>query len=414
MGRWRWPLALSAAVLLGQLLHRSPLVDVLTGEIPPDLRLTVPAGHVLLAPFTLVADWLNGGSRYDLAGFLAWGTLAAVVVVLRWTGARGHGGTGARRHGVTLLLCACAPVPAAAFVAWVAFAPRPMRRLETPGSHLVFDVHSHTSFSHDGRASFPPYVNADWHKAAGFDVAFVADHNRATVARTWPVFTPDHGPRALRGTELSLYGLHLLILGVADSIDNRGWNQSWDSTLALIRRLASRTAHAPRTTDHAPLLIAALPEFWRHHWGPEMGDLVAAGVDGFEVWTSSPQAMEFPPAARATLIARARAGGSILLGATDMHGLGWTASVWNVAPVSGWGMLSDSALTDLLIGVMREGRHRVIAVDRWLPATRLDHAVALPVSLALVLRQASRWHGLALLGWIWLPALVATRRRRKG
>jgi hypothetical protein len=429
--RWRWPLLLSATVLLGQLLHRNPLVDVLPGAIPSDARLAYPLLHVLLAPITLPADWLNGGSRHDLCGLLAW----AVAGYVLWRLTRRRAGF-AREVGAALAFLAAA----AGFIALVAYVPRPFPRLLAPPGTIVFDVHSHTARSHDGRPGFGSAANAAWHARAGFDAAFITDHNTNGAARAWRAGAPGRTPRLLDGEELSLNGLHLLVLGAGDSLDNRGWNQSWDSTLALVRHLAgagpgrdpgavarpgnpvpvqpagSRSGEGSPRASARPLLIASLPEFWRHRWGAQVGELVAAGVDGFEVWTSSPKAMEFPPTARATLIARAEASGLPLVGATDMHGLGSSPSVWNVAPLASWSALSDSALTDTLIALVRARRHRVLAVARWFPGARLDYVLAVPVNLALVLRGASRWHGLALLLWTWGGALLfdVRRRRRKG
>jgi len=410
MRRWRWPLLLSAAVLLGQLLHHNPLVDVLRSAPPDGARLVYPFAHVVLAPFTLTADWLNGGSRFDLFGFLAW----ALLTWVSWRVAAPAGAWAGRplaaRAAREAVMGAGFVLAVVSFVGWVAYLPRPVPRLAVDGDLLVFDVHSHSASSHDGRPGFPPYVNADWHHLTGFDAAFLTDHNRATLARTWETFSPDSGPRALRGTELSLAGLHLLVLGTADSIATTPASGSWDSTLALIRRLAAAEADG----GPHPLLVASLPEFWRNHWGADMGALIDAGVEGFEVWTSSPKAMEFPPSARATLIARAVAGGQALVGATDMHGLGWSASVWNVVALPGWRDLDDATLTTRLLAAVRARRHRVIAVDRWLPSTRLDRALAVPVNAALVLRGASRGHGLALLLWCWLPLAVWRWRMRAG
>ncbi len=425
MHRWRWPLVFSAAVLLGQLLHRQPLFDVVTGEVPEGIRLSYPFAHVVLAPLTLLADWLNGGRRSDLYGFLGWTTLPWAVWLTAATIRRRRLPATAPRAPRTVgraLGLAAIVLAAPVFVAWVAYAPRPMPSLEAPAGAIIFDAHSHTARSHDGRPGFGHAAAAEWHRRAGFHAAFITDHNAFGAARAWRGDAPQVGrlPRLLDGEELSLHGLHLLVLGARDSIDNRGWDQTWDSTLAQVRALAGTRGEGRGASAHAvpraspltsqPLLIASLPEFWRYHWGPDMGALLAAGVGGFEVWTSSPKGMEFPPTARAVLVAQSLSRGLVLVGATDMHGLGQTASVWNVAPLAGWERLDDTALTDSLLALMRRRAHRVVAINRWIPETRLDAAIATPVGLALVLRQASRAHGLAMLGWIWVIAVVLTVR----
>jgi hypothetical protein len=80
--RWRLPAVLSACVVAAQLFPVSPLVDVVTWTAPTSARVSYPLSHVLLAPLTLLADWLNGGSRRDLVGVAAWGVLAYALARL--------------------------------------------------------------------------------------------------------------------------------------------------------------------------------------------------------------------------------------------------------------------------------------------------------------------------------------------
>lgn len=426
MRQWRVPLILSAAVLLAQLAHQSPLVDVVAGAAPPDVSLAYPAGHVLLAPFTLLADWLNGGSRRDIIGFGLWALVAFAVVRLATSEAtRGRAEAPPRvlseaRAGSLFILAL------SGFIAWAAFLTRPIPRLVAADpAALVFDVHSHTALSHDGRPGFGAAANARWHARAGFDAAFVTDHNRFGAARQWRIDAPGAPPRLLDGEELSLSALHLVVLGNGAEIGNRGYDQSWDSTGALIRRLASRPPPFNSLTFNSStvFLVASLPEYWRSHWGAELGDLVRWGVEGFEIWTTSPRAMELPPRARREVIARARLSGLTLFGATDMHGYGNAATVWNLTRLPGWRGLSDAALATALLAEWRAGpagrggrggrgaANRVIALRRWQPESRLLAALAVPANLALLLATASRPHAAALLVWIWVPALLASRRR---
>jgi hypothetical protein len=264
----------------------------------------------------------------------------------------------------------------------------------------VLDVHSHTALSHDGRRGFGPGENARWHGRAGFDAAFITDHNVFGAAKSWRADAAGRRPRLLDGEELSLSGLHLLVLGNAGVIANRPYDASWDSTGVLIRQL-----HAD-----ALFLVASLPEYWEHHWGAQLGDLTAWGVDGFEIWTESPRAMDFPPADRRAVIARCRLENRPMFGATDMHGFGNSATVWNLVRLPGWRVPNDTALARALVARFRAGgatANQVVALRRWLPEARIGSAFSVPINLALLLRTASRPHALALLGWIWGMALAA-------
>ena len=399
--RWRLPVALSTCVVIAQLLHVSPLVDVVAGSAPDTARISYPLSHTVFAPLTLLADWLNGGSRRDLVGFAAWAVVGYVLVRLavRHT-------PPARRAAREALYAAGLLLACAAFAAWGTWFDRPIPRVAaTSADDIVLDVHSHTSLSHDGRPRFTAARNAWWHARAGFDAAFITDHNRLGAAKIWRTEEPGRRPRLLDGEELSLKGLHLLVLGNAREISNRPYDASWDSTGALIRQLRADSLY----------LVASLPEYWEHHWGPDMGALAAWGVEGFEIWTTSPRAMDFPPAVRRAVVARCRLEHCAVFGATDMHGLGNAATVWNLVRVPGWRALSDSALARAVIARFRAGgvaANQVLALRRWLPQTRLGSAFSAPINLALLLRTASRPHALALLAWIWLVALSVSARRR--
>ena len=421
---WRLPLLLSACVLAGQLLHLAPLADALTGAVPADVRLVYPAGHVLLAPLTLLADWLNGGPARELKGFFLWAL--AVYALARLARRRPRGRGVARAVLREALACTLFLVALALFVAWGAFAPRPIPRLAADDPDLlVFDLHSHTDASHDGRPGFTAAANAAWHARAGFDAAFVTDHNTTAAIRAWNATASPGAFRLLPGIELSLSGLHLLALGTAREFAVAPYRERWDSTGVLIRALAAgdtapatsatRVGARPPVAAGAPFLVASLPEYWEHHWGADLDTLAAWGVPGVEVWTTSPRAMGFPPARRREVVAWSRRHGVAMFAATDMHGLGYTASAWNVTRVRGWRRLEAGPLAATLVArFARAGADasEPVVQRRWLPETGAQTTVAVPLDLVLLLRVASPAHGAALLAWIWAGALLLSFRRR--
>jgi len=411
---WRLPLFLSVGVVLGQILSIHPLFDVVAGAPPSDVRVTYPLGHILLAPLTLLADWLNGSPARELKGFAAWLLAAFVLARLARHGGRAPRGdppsgwplarreTGAALLGVTAL---------ALYVAWGALAPRPIPRLTTAVPDvLIFDVHSHTAASHDGRAGFDVAANAAWHARAGFGAAFITDHNTARAIRAALAEPPHLASVPLPGIELSLSGLHLLALGTSAEIPNAAYRDSWQATGQLVRALASgQSPGAP------PFLVASLPEYWRYHWGPDIGVLVQWGVRGFEIWTSSPRAMDFPESLRREVITRCRLDGLAMFAATDMHGLGYSATAWNVTRVAAWRRLDARELSAVLVAkFQREGpdANRVVVLRRWIPETPAQAVVAVPLNLVLRLRTASLAHAASLLSWIWVVALLSGLRRR--
>jgi hypothetical protein len=396
--RWRLPVALTACVFVAQLFPLDPLVDVVTWTAPTSARLAYPLLHIVFAPLTLLADWLNGGSRRDLTGFGIWAVLA--YTLLRLAARGGAPGRATRELGYAILFAA----GLGAYVAWGYWLPRPIPRLVAADPDLlVFDLHSHTALSHDGRPGFGATQNAGWHARAGFDAAFLTDHNAFGTVNGWRRDAAGARPRLLDGEELSLSGLHLVVLGTNGEIANRPYDASWDSTGALIRRLHADSLY----------LVASLPEYWEHHWGASLGTLTTWGVDGFEIWTESPRAMDIPPADRRAVIARCRLERRAVFGATDMHGYGNAATVWNLARLPGWRAPNDTALARALITRLRSGgveANQVVALWRWLPETRLGSAFGAPLNAVLLLRTASRSHALALLAWIWLLAFALRER----
>jgi hypothetical protein len=133
-----------------------------------------------------------------------------------------------------------------------------------------------------------------------------------------------------------------------------------------------------------------------------------------EIWTTSPRAMSFPSALRSQVIARGRVDAIGLFGATDMHGLGYAATVWNVTRLEGWRALTDSALTGALLARFRErpgNAVQVVALRRAQPEGAAGRAFAFPLGLWTVLRGASPAHALAVGGWVWVVALLRSRRR---
>lgn len=426
---WRLPLLLSACVVLGQLLRLAPLADIVTESAPRGVHLVYPAAHVLLAPLTLLADWLNGSPARELKGFAGWAVAAYLLVRIAGRRRRTPGVARAvlrESLAATIFLAALA-----LFVAWGALLPRPIPRLvaEDPGV-LIFDLHSHTAASHDGRPGFDAAANAAWHERAGFDAAFVTDHNTAVAVRSWLASGSGSGARLLPGIELSLSGLHLIAAGIDREIVAAPYRSDWAATGRLVRALAAGDTVPPgpgavvpagappagpaKLPYALPFLVASLPEYGEHHWGADLDTLVAWGVRGFEVWTTSPKAMDFAPARRREILARAEREHLTLFAATDMHGLGYAASAWNVARLPGWRRLEGRELSAVLVTrFRREGAaaSRPVAMRRWLPETALEAVVAVPLNLVLLLRTATPAHGAALLGWIWAVALLVSVRR---
>jgi hypothetical protein len=278
---------------------------------------------------------------------------------------------------------------------------RPMAALAGAGPDIVvFDVHSHSNVSHDVAGTlmrgFDTEANLRWHRRAGFDAAFLTDHNTTSGLR------PHTGPPALcPGIEVSAWKAHVVLLGDSLPVNQRRYNGSLDALLTLLSESDSA---------YGALSVLSLPEYERNHAG-RLDTLVAAGADGFEIVNAAPKANELARARRDSVVALARRTNRFVVGASDIHGWGATNMVWNLMRVPGWAKAGGGVCGRLLDG-LRKGfgssqiveRHRLRADSGW-PGWLTPIGVVWETWRAMGWTLTAAW-----LGWIWL--LWAVRRGR--
>lgn len=358
-------------------------------------------------------------SMSRLKGFL----IGLVLLYVAWRGV--HAGfSRARiespvRRGLWLRELGILALSSALLVAFLvvgALWHRPMHSLAgvAPGE-LVVDFHSHTNVSHDVRNTlmrgFDREANRRWHGRAGFDAAFITDHNVASHesgVTSGESGVGSQGSEAGRATilcpgiEVSAWRAHIVLLGDTLPVDQRRYNGSLDALLTLLQ---------VSDTSYGALSLASLPEYRRNHWG-RLDTLVAAGIDGFEVVNAAPKANEFTRAERDSVIALARASNRFVVGVSDSHGWGATSMVWNLVRDPGEGsarQVCDGLLRELKTGfpaVRIIERHR-LRPDDWWPAWLT------PIGMVWETWRSMGWPlTISWLAWIWLwPALRAGRRR---
>ncbi len=339
---------LSAVIVCARFFPLAPLRDAATGEPVAGPRLVFSCAHLLLTPFSGLADVASCQSaRQDLAFLLLLlllgaGWLRFFVVeedLSRWFSPL----RGLRVLGLWTALVA-------AWAAWTIAGPRPMARLALPdGDALAVDFHSHTSGSWDARRSFSPARSAAWHTAAGYGAFFITDHNAFEAAReahAQSLLARREGAepqaQALLGEELSLSGAHVVVLGNRDRIDPQPFA---DGLQGLERFLGS---HA------GALAVMSLPEYSRYHWR-ELDALAAAGADGFELVAGSPKGLEFPASRRQRVVSLCESRGLFMTGISDNHGWGGPPCVWSVLRVPGWTALDADALQAAVLSRLRAG-----------------------------------------------------------
>ena len=395
-------LALTVALLLARLLPAPALVDPAGGTIPHGVELTVPGVYLLLAPLFALWDGVALLSRSRMEGFLL-GVVAGYVV---WRVARRWF---VRRRLLAVLwreaaVLAIALVTLAAFVLGGALWHRPMISLTgVPESHMVVDFHTHTDSSRDVRGTLVAWydleANRRWHDRAGYDVAFITDHNRRTLDA--PSLGAAGSAVLCPGSEIGAYKSHVVLLGAGAENDRDPYERELAGLLRLLDE--SRAAGTPA--------ILSIPEYERNH-RDRLGQLLAAGAAGLEISNGSPKANDVTAERRDTVVAIARAHDAAVVGVSDHHGWGATAMTWSLLPrpAGADGGELCAAAVDVITkegfqAVQIAERHRV-APDAWWPA------LLTPVAVVWEGWRSMGWPlTFAWLAWIWAAAGLMGRAR---
>jgi hypothetical protein len=376
------------------------------------LYLSTPLLYLVLAPLFTLWDGISMLSMSRLEGFL----IGVVLLYLVWRSASAwlRRGTGSVRGSWIreLAVLVASIILFLGFLIIGALWHRPTLSLAGVGKgQRVVDFHSHTNVSHDVRntlmGGFDAEANRRWHARAGFDAVFITDHNTVEGLRRlkergnkdggaegYPVICP--------GIEVSAWRAHIVLLGDTLPVDRSRYNSSLEELLLLLR-----------TSDsvYGSLSVASLPEYRRNHWN-RLDQLVAAGLDGFEVVNASPKANEIPRKQRDSVIALARSSNRFVVGVSDSHGWGSTSMVWNLVPLR-----QEDSGRDTCGAVLRQlstgfpavqviERHR-LRPDTWWPIWLT------PVGVVWETWRSMGWAlTMAWLVWIWGITVWRWRRPR--
>ncbi|HET8649507.1 MAG TPA: hypothetical protein VFL95_05680, partial [Gemmatimonadales bacterium] len=157
------------------------------------------------------------------------------------------------------------------------------------------------------------------------------------------------------------------------------------------------------------VVIASLPEY-EEHFANSLADLVAAGLDGFEIVNAAPEADRLTPPRRDSLIQLARSAGQLLVGATDQHGWGATNMVWNLVRVD-----STTTPAERCSAIMNQLRSDGFDAVQVVERRHLTADAPWPLWLTPIGALWETWRGmgwlltLSWIGWIWLITLVVGR-----
>ncbi len=397
----RFPALVTALVLITALVPRSPLRDAVTHGDVTGSRIDISGAYAILSPFCAVLDMQSlltvpqhiAMLATLLAGFVAWRTI---------TFARGSSYPAWRREAAGLLLTVLV-APALMLVANV-LVPRPMARLVVDDPDvLAVDVHAHTASSHDGRRDWTPARVREWHRASGYNVAYITDHKRFGGAidalATNPARAGD-GVVLLSGLELYSGGQHVNVLSMTQA----------ESTYLVE---GDHLTRAIRLGDgRAPLIVQTIPFDFSRFAGSNQDTL--AVTRAIELNDGAPRGLTTGLMRHAEILALADSFNLALVAGSDNHGWGNTASGWTLVRVAGWRALAPGALAVKLEAAMLGGRHATQVVERRTPllhgVPRL--ALTVPVMLISVARGLSLPERVSWMAWGWSALLVRLGIRR--
>lgn len=400
------PIALSLAVIFSGGAAVRPVRDAASLGDVTEAFLARPPGYVALAPLSNVLDTLTLLSVRQHVALFA-GLWVLFVAWRIWRHLRA--GATWRRHlaaaGVVLL--AIVLVDAA-----VVLLPRPMAYLASRDPNIMrVDFHSHTGASGDARRAFSDDRNRDWHRAAGYDVAFVTDHGTVAGAERALADNAVSGlevPMLLQSIEVTWTGEHVSILGAQRTYTGLFTQNLRDvdpGALALASAVPGREPvvvwHHPRQLDRLPVARGTS----------------TSGVRAIEISNGAPDGMDEVRPKREAIVAFARQNNLTLTSGSDNHGWGFAAPNWTLMRPSSWRGLASDQLALGIERLIREGGFRATRVVERVVADG-THPLSLALSVLTVpgrmLTTLSTDERVMWLAWIWgvyLGARLALRRR---
>lgn len=386
---------LTLALLITAAFAVDPIRDAVTGGPIDEMRLTAPASYFLLAPLSSSFDTLTLLTVGQHIALLLWaiGIFAAVRVY------RAKRVPSTPRREITaagLLLLGIFVVYAAALLV-----PRPMAFLtSSDGAVLVADFHSHTKYSHDGRAGWTENDVRSWYRGAGFDAAYVTDHltyegaERAVASNSGQA---GENTMLLQGIEAYYKGEHVNVLGAG-----RRYRGLLDATLKDIDAEALALSSIIPAT--APTLIETLPGKLDVVRSIAATD-TSGGVGAIELIDGSPRGLSQTRADRDRIIRLADSLNLALVTGSDNHGWGYAAAGWTLLRIPGWrGMRSDSLSSRIEQNLHFGRRAATRVVERVIAPGSNIVALALtgPLVVWRMFTALSSDERVAWIIWIWV------------
>jgi hypothetical protein len=393
---------ITIAVAVTAAFSLSPLVNVVQPGAPVAATLRTSLPYVILAPVSSTLDALT-----LLTPAQYWATFALCALVFFAPGIvrdlrRRSFSLGASALSIVRFLAGTVAVIGIMLMGW-----RPMAGLGLGDPDLIaVDFHSHTSASHDGRAGFDAERNREWHRSAGFNAAYITDHQTFDGALSAIERNPSvagESTTLLPGVELRDGDQHPLLLGV-DPKRMKITSPDWQGA-------AVEADGGPVP----PILLLTMP-----------GNIVsvppneytgAIRLAGIEVADGCPRGIAQTAKDRKGILALADKLHLAPVAGSDNHGWGRTAPAWSVLRIPGWRDMTPASLD---IAIRRTILARVpgttdVIARRTVPppAGRVEAALGGISVGVLALRTMNLRERTSWILWSWAGALLSLIRARR-
>lgn len=413
--------ALTLLVILAAAFAAEPIRDAVTLGPVPEAHIDLSAGYIVLAPVSNVLDTLTLlGARQHIALLVSVIIVYAVTRIVR-RGWRPAADVATETTTSVLREAGYAALFLAVLVlvyAMAALMPRPMAAIaaERSDAILVADFHAHTRYSHDGRAGWDPAAVRAWHRAAGFDAAYVSDHRTVQGAELGIADNPreaGQGTMLLQALEVGWRGEHVNVLGANrfyKGLTTPDLRDVDEQSLTLASLLVGRE---PVVIETFPGKLANIK--------PAMGP-GTAGVRAIELIDGSPRGLDQTRIMRSRIIRLADSLNLAMVAGSDNHGWGRAAPGWTLLIVPGWRGMGTDSLSSAIERSLREGKEATRVVERRIAgelngANVLEMTFTLPIVTWGMFTTLSADERVMWIVWVWVLAvgwrLVRTWRRRR-
>jgi hypothetical protein len=249
----------------------------------------------------------------------------------------------------------------------------------------------------------------DWHRAAGFDAAYVTDHATLEGAERGIAANPrqaGEGTMLLQGLEAFYQGEHVNILGAGrrfKGITTADLRNVDEQSLALASFL-------PATS---PVLLETIPGKLDRIPRTTQG---APGVQAIEIIDGSPRGLTQGRRDRARIVHIADSLNLALVAGSDNHGWGRAAPGWTLIRIPGWRGMTTDSLSLRIEDILRLGRRDATRVveRRVAPGTEaIELVFAAPVVVWGMLAALSADERITWILWTW-AIVIAIRAWRTG